>query len=327
MSSSQCIDGKTLCTPEMMFEKGVLRMLVIVLTSLAYASILAIGCAAITLLYTSTRVFNFAHASMVSWGFYLTYIFYRLTRFSPYLFMPLATLIVGLYGVAIYLLVIKRLIHVKASEITLMMVTLGVDFMLFAFLNILIDFFYYNFRWDIKTVNIVLRDPTLVSIADTDIKAIYVVAPIVALLLLLLMHMFLTKTNTGIAMRASIENPTLSSILGIDVDRVYILAWFIGGLFAGLSGSLLTMLIQGSSTIGSDIIVMYFAGSIVGGLQSILGGLFGGLLVGLSERLLSYSLSSIFPWIYSYRFVIPLSMLVATLLIYPRGLAGLVERR
>jgi branched-chain amino acid transport system permease protein len=327
MSPSQCIDGKTLCTLEMMFEKGVLRMLVIVLTSLAYASILAIGCAAITLLYTSTRVFNFAHASMVSWGFYLTYIFYKLTRFSPYLFMPLATLIVGLYGVAIHLLVIKRLIHVKASEITLMMVTLGVDFMLFAFLNILIDFFYYNFRWDIKTVNIVLRDPTLVSIADTDIKAIYVVAPIVALLLLLLMHMFLTKTNTGIAMRASIENPTLSSILGIDVDRVYILAWFIGGLFAGLSGSLLTMLMQGSSTIGSDIIVMYFAGSIVGGLQSILGGLFGGLLVGLSERLLSYSLSSIFPWIYSYRFVIPLSMLVATLLIYPRGLAGLVERR
>jgi branched-chain amino acid transport system permease protein len=311
----------------MMFEKGVLRMLVIVLTSLAYASILAIGCAAITLLYTSTRVFNFAHASMVSWGFYLTYIFYKLTRFSPYLFTPLATLIVGLYGVATYLLVIKRLIHVKASEITLMMVTLGVDLMLFAFLNILIDFFYYNFRWDIKTVNIVLRDPTLVSIADTDIKAIYVVAPIVALLLLLLMHMFLTKTNTGIAMRASIENPTLSSILGIDVDRVYILAWFIGGLFAGLSGSLLTMLMQGSSTIGSDIIVMYFAGSIVGGLQSILGGLFGGLLVGLSERLLSYSLSSIFPWIYSYRFVIPLSMLVATLLIYPRGLAGLVERR
>jgi branched-chain amino acid transport system permease protein len=270
----------------MMFEKGVLRMLVIVLTSLAYASILAIGCAAITLLYTSTRVFNFAHASMVSWGFYLTYIFYKLTRFSPYLFTPLATLIVGLYGVATYLLVIKRLIHVKASEITLMMVTLGVDLMLFAFLNILIDFFYYNFRWDIKTVNIVLRDPTLVSIADTDIKAIYVVAPIVALLLLLLMHMFLTKTNTGIAMRASIENPTLSSILGIDVDRVYILAWFIGGLFAGLSGSLLTMLMQGSSTIGSDIIVMYFAGSIVGGLQSILGGLFGGLLVGLSERTL-----------------------------------------
>lgn len=327
MSSSQCIDGKTLCTPEMMFEKGVLRMLVIVLTSLAYASTLAIGCAAITLLYTSTRVFNFAHASMVSWGFYLTYIFYRLTRFSPYLFMPLATLIVGLYGVAVYLLVIRRLIHAKASEITLMMVTLGVDFMLFAFLNILIDFFYYNFRWDIKTVNIVLRDPTLMSIADTDIKAIYVVAPVVALLLLLLMHMFLTKTNTGIAMRASIENPTLSSILGIDVDRVYILAWFIGGLFAGLSGGLLTMLMQGSSTIGSDIIVMYFAGSIVGGLQSILGGLFGGLLVGLSERLLSYSLSSIFPWIYSYRFVIPLSMLIATLVIYPRGLARLVERR
>lgn len=302
-------------------------MLVIALTSLAYASILAIGCAAITLLYTSTRVFNFAHASMVSWGFYLTFIFHKLTLLSPYLLMPLAAVIVGFYGIVIYLSVVRRLIHSKASEITLMMVTLGVDFILFAFLNILIDFFYYNFKWDIKNVNIVLRDPAVISIAGSDIKAIYIIAPITALLLLFLMHLFLTKTNTGIAMRASIESPILSSILGIDVDKIYVLAWFIGGVFAGLSGSLLTMLMQGSSTIGSDIVVMYFAGSIVGGLQSILGGLFGGLLVGLSERLLSYSLSGILPWIYSYRFVIPLSMLVITLLVYPRGLAGLVERK
>ena len=302
-------------------------MLVIALTSLAYASILAIGCAAITLLYTSTRVFNFAHASMVSWGFYLTFIFHKLTLLLPYLLMPLAAVIVGFYGIVIYLSVVRRLIHSKASEITLMMVTLGVDFVLFAFLNILIDFFYYNFKWDIKNVNIVLRDPAVISIAGSDIKAIYIIAPITALLLLFLMHLFLTKTNTGIAMRASIESPILSSILGIDVDKIYVLAWFIGGVFAGLSGSLLTMLMQGSSTIGSDIVVMYFAGSIVGGLQSILGGLFGGLLVGLSERLLSYSLSGILPWIYSYRFVIPLSMLVITLLVYPRGLAGLVERK
>jgi len=302
-------------------------VLVIALTSLAYASILAIGCAAITLLYTSTRVFNFAHASMVSWGFYLTFIFHKLTLLLPYLLMPLAAVIVGFYGIVIYLSVVRRLIHSKASEITLMMVTLGVDFVLFAFLNILIDFFYYNFKWDIKNVNIVLRDPAVISIAGSDIKAIYIIAPITALLLLFLMHLFLTKTNTGIAMRASIESPILSSILGIDVDKIYVLAWFIGGVFAGLSGSLLTMLMQGSSTIGSDIVVMYFAGSIVGGLQSILGGLFGGLLVGLSERLLSYSLSGILPWIYSYRFVIPLSMLVITLLVYPRGLAGLVERK
>jgi len=302
-------------------------VLVIALTSLAYASILAIGCAAITLLYTSTRVFNFAHASMVSWGFYLTFIFHKLTLLLPYLLMPLAAVIVGFYGIVVYLSVVRRLIHSKASEITLMMVTLGVDFILFAFLNILIDFFYYNFKWDIKNVNIVLRDPAVISIAGSDIKAIYIIAPITALLLLFLMHLFLTKTNTGIAMRASIESPILSSILGIDVDKIYVLAWFIGGVFAGLSGSLLTMLMQGSSTIGSDIVVMYFAGSIVGGLQSILGGLFGGLLVGLSERLLSYSLSGILPWIYSYRFVIPLSMLVITLLVYPRGLAGLVERK
>ncbi|MEL9941074.1 MAG: branched-chain amino acid ABC transporter permease [Ignisphaera sp.] len=302
-------------------------MLTIVFTSIAYASILALGCAAITLWYASTRVFNFAHASLVSWGFYITYIFYKLFGLSPYLFMPIATIATGLIGIAIYVSVIRRLIRAKASEITLMMVTLGVDFILFAFLNMVIDYFANVYKWDIKNVNIVLTDPTILTVANTPIKGVHIVAPLTALLFLVSIHMFLNKTNIGIAMRASIENPELASILGIDIDKIYTLAWMIGGALAGLSGGLLTMVMQGTSSIGSDLIVLYFAGSIVGGLQSILGGLFGGLLVGLSERLIPYYLSSVFPWIYSYRFAIPLVMLVATLLLYPKGLAGLVERR
>ncbi len=302
-------------------------MLPIVLTSIAYASILAIGCAAITLWYASTRVFNFAHASMVSWGFYITFILYKLFDSSPYLFMPIAALITGLFGIAIYVSVIRRLIQVKASEITLMMVTLGADFVLFAFLNVVIDYLANVYRWDIRSVNIVLKDVTIATIYGVTIKGVYLVAPFSALAFLISIYMFLNMTSTGIAMRASIENPELSSILGINTDKIYALAWFIGGLLAGFSGGLLTMITQGTSSIGSDLIVLYFAGSIVGGLQNILGGLLGGLLVGLSERLIPYYLSAVFPWIYSYRFAVPLIMLVATLLLYPRGLAGLVERR
>jgi branched-chain amino acid transport system permease protein len=312
--------------------KGILEgveimSIVMLLSAITYASILAIGCASITLLYTSTRVFNFAHASMVSWGFYLTFIFYNLFGGSPYTYMVPASIIVGLFGVLTYLLVLRKLIRSKASEITLMMVTLGVDFVFFGFLNILIDYFWYNYKWSIKTVNIVPRDPLLGVISGAPITAVNVVAPLTAIAILMALHVFLSRTSLGMAMRASIENPVLAAITGINVDKIYVLAWFIGGVLAGLSGSLLTMYTQGYSAIGLDYAVLYFAGSIVGGLYSILGGLLGGVLVGFSERLLTYYLSFYISGIYAFRFAIPLAMLIATLIIYPKGLAGLVERR
>jgi len=226
----------------------------------------------------------------------------------------------------VYILVIRRLINIGASEITLMMVTLGVDLILFASLNMVVDVLKRGFGIDATKINIVLADPIVTRIWGTPIKYIHIVSIVAALTIVIALHLFLTRTNLGIAMRASIENPTLASILGIDINIVYTLAWFIGGLLAGLSGGLLVLFMEGTTTIGFDIVVFYFAGSIVGGLYSIYGGLLGGALVGISERFLTFLLSYWIPDIIAYRFAIPMVMLVTTLLIYPRGLAGLVRR-
>ncbi|MEM0153310.1 MAG: branched-chain amino acid ABC transporter permease [Ignisphaera sp.] len=301
-------------------------MLAILFSSITYAAILGIGCASITLLYASTRTFNFAHASMVSWGFYMVFILYKFFGYMPYTYIPIAALTTAAFGVVVYILVIRRLINIGASEITLMMVTLGVDLILFASLNMVVDVLKRGFGIDATKINIVLADPIVTRIWGTPIKYIHIVSVVAALTIVIALHLFLTRTNLGIAMRASIENPTLASILGIDINIVYTLAWFIGGLLAGLSGGLLVLFMEGTTTIGFDIVVFYFAGSIVGGLYSIYGGLLGGALVGISERFLTFLLSYWIPDIIAYRFAIPMVMLVTTLLIYPRGLAGLVRR-
>ncbi|MEM0227263.1 MAG: branched-chain amino acid ABC transporter permease [Ignisphaera sp.] len=301
-------------------------MLAILFSSITYAAILGIGCASITLLYASTRTFNFAHASMVSWGFYMVFILYKFFGYMPYTYIPIAALTTAAFGVVVYILVIRRLINIGASEITLMMVTLGVDLILFASLNMVVDVLKRGFGIDATKINIVLADPIVARIWGTPIKYIHIVSVVAALTIVIALHLFLTRTNLGIAMRASIENPTLASILGIDINIVYTLAWFIGGLLAGLSGGLLVLFMEGTTTIGFDIVVFYFAGSIVGGLYSIYGGLLGGALVGISERFLTFLLSYWIPDIIAYRFAIPMVMLVTTLLIYPRGLAGLVRR-
>uniref|UniRef100_A0A7C5YTB2 Branched-chain amino acid ABC transporter permease n=1 Tax=Ignisphaera aggregans TaxID=334771 RepID=A0A7C5YTB2_9CREN len=219
-------------------------MLPIVLSSLTYAAILGIGCASITLLYASTRTFNFAHASMVSWGFYIVFILYKFFGYIPYIYIPIASIVTALFGVLTYFLVIRKLLNVGASGITLMMVTLGVDLMLFAILNMIVDILKKGFGIDATKINIILTDPVIARVWGTPIKYIHIVSVVTAIAIVVALHLFLTKTNLGIAMRASIENPTLASILGINVNIVYAFSWvyrrvacrFIRGAFGAFHG-------------------------------------------------------------------------------------------
>jgi len=139
-------------------------MLPILLSSLTYAAILSIGCASITLLYASTRTFNFAHASMVSWGFYMVFILYKFFGYIPYIYIPIASMVTALFGVLTYFFVIRKLLNVGASEITLMMVTLGVDLMLFAILNMVVDILKKGFGIDATKINIILTDPVIARV-------------------------------------------------------------------------------------------------------------------------------------------------------------------
>jgi branched-chain amino acid transport system permease protein len=161
------------------------------------------------------------------------------------------------------------------------------------------------------------------KIGNVNIRLIGIIAPLILVTIVILLHMFLTKTKIGIAMRASIENPDLASISGVNIDSTYVLAWLIGGGLAALSGGLLSLIVTGYTAAGMTMIVSFFAGAIVGGLYSIFGSLLGGLLVGLSEFLGITLLASIAGgWIYAYRPAIPLAALAITLLLKPEGLAG-----
>lgn len=299
-------------------------MLELLLKALAYSSGIAIGAAGITMIYMATRTFNFAHASMVAWGFYIVFALYSFLGGSPYYYMPAAALFSGLLGVILYYGVNRRLLKAKATMVTLMMSTLGVDLIYFAFLNIFAD--NLTTVWKIPTARyfvLELKDIS-VNIGGITVKAIGIIAPLVMILITLMLHTFLTKTKFGIAVRATIENPELASILGINPETVYVTAWLIGGALAGLSGALLSMVVSGYPAVGMTLIVTFFCGAIVGGLYSIFGSLLGGLLIGLSEYLGIYSLATVLGgWILAYRPIIPLIIMAVTLLIYPKGLAGI----
>jgi branched-chain amino acid transport system permease protein len=301
----------------------VLVLIEIIVKALAYSSCIALGASSITIIYMATRTFNFTHASLIAWGFYVVFSLYSILGGSPYLYLVFAALFSGFLGVLIYLTVNRRLLRARSSEVVLMMSTLGLDLILFAFINIYADFLTAVYGLHARYFVLELKDLTI-DIGMFSIRAIGVIAPVIMVLIVIALNIFLTKTKFGIAMRASIENPSLAGMIGINPELIYMSSWLIGGLLAGLSGGLLSMVISGYPAVGMTTIVSFFAGSIVGGLYSIFGSLLGGLLIGLSEYMGIYFLSMVFGGeILAYRPIIPLIIMAITLLIYPKGLAGI----
>jgi len=287
--------------------------------ALIFASLLALLSIGLTLTYLTTRVPNFAHASFATIGVYIALIASRVWESTPYIAIPIAFAISGVVAVALYTFILKPLIRKGSSQAIQMVATLAFDLIVIAMLNIIADYI-------VKTYQITSREFTLRSY-DAEfmgIPLIVIAAPITVAILAITLHIMLRKTKFGIAMRAATENSDLSGTVGINVKLVFGVSWLLGGGIAGIAGALMSMWFQGDPNLGPQLIPSIFAASIVGGFLSIYGAIAGGLLVGLTEVLGTRFLAGEFgSWLIAYRPLIPLVFIVVTLLIAPRGLAGI----
>ena len=287
--------------------------------AIIFASLLALLSIGLTLTYLTTRVPNFAHASFATIGMYIALIATRVWDTSPYIAIPIAFVISGIVAVALYTFILKPLIRKGASQAIQMVATLAFDLVMIALLNITADYI-------VKTYQITSREFSLRSY-DAEfmgLPLIVFVAPIAIAILAITLHIMLRKTKFGIAMRAATANSDLAGIVGINVKLVYGVSWLLGGGIAGIAGALMSLWFQGDPSLGPLLIPSVFAASIAGGFLSIYGAIAGGLLVGLTEVLGTRFLAGEFgSWLISYRPLIPLVFIVVTLLLAPRGLAGI----
>ncbi len=287
--------------------------------ALIFASLLALLSIGLTLTYLTTRVPNFAHASFATIGVYTALIASRIWESTPYIAIPIAFAISGVVAVALYTFILKPLIRKGASQAIQMVATLAFDLIVIAMLNILADYI-------VRTYQVTSREFTLRSY-DAEfmgLPMIVIAAPVAVVILAITLHIMLRKTKFGIAMRAATENSDLSGVVGINVKLVFGVSWLLGGGIAGIAGALMSLWFQGDPNLGPQLIPSIFAASIVGGFLSIYGAIAGGLLVGLTEVLGTRFLAGDFgSWLIAYRPLIPLVFIVVTLLIAPRGLAGI----
>jgi branched-chain amino acid transport system permease protein len=287
--------------------------------AIIFASLLALLSIGLTLTYLTTRVPNFAHASFATIGVYIALVATRIWDTTPYIAIPIAFVISGIVAVALYTFILKPLIRKGASQAIQMIATLAFDLIMIAMLNITADYV-------VKTYQITSREFTLRSydVEFMGLPLVVFVAPITIGILAITMHVMLRKTKFGIAMRAATANSDLAGIVGINVKLIYGVSWLLGGGIAGIAGALMSLWFQGDPNLGPQLIPSVFAASIAGGFLSIYGAIAGGLLVGFTEVLGTRFLAGEFgSWLIAYRPLVPLVFIVATLLLAPRGLAGI----
>ena len=139
--------------------------------------------------------------------------------------------------------------------------------------------------------------------------------------MIVLIAMLLLKTRLGKATRAVADNPALAAASGIDVDRVIRIVWTVGGVLAALGGILWAYYRPGVTfNMGQQILLLVFAGVILGGLGTVFGALVGSVIVGLFVELSTLWLVA------DLKYVGALLIMIVVLLFRPQGILGRRER-
>jgi len=107
----------------------------------------------------------------------------------------------------------------------------------------------------------------------------------VALIIGAALFIFVTRSNIGKTLRAAADNPRAATYMGIDVQRAFMVAFGLGCAVTGVAGGLLSSYLPFQPYTGIEFVTVMYAGVVLGGLGSIAGAFWGGLVIGLIQQL------------------------------------------
>jgi branched-chain amino acid transport system permease protein len=155
----------------------------------------------------------------------------------------------------------------------------------------------------------------VIQIGGSSVSLLDVFAFIVSIGAIFALHIFITRTKTGIAIRAGVNDMTMCSLMGVNTDRLISIVFLLAGAFAGVAGVFLGIKYLVYPTMGWVTNKAYIA-AVIGGLGSLPGAMIGGLILGVLETLVSTYVSSVMRDVFSF------SMLIVLLICLPNGLMG-----
>lgn len=264
---------------------------------------------ALVLIFRSTGLLNFAQGEMALFSTFFTW---KLTDAG----LPiLAAVIVSMAASFVAGMVIERLLirPVESSKnpLNVVIVTLGM-FLAFNSLTQLV------FGTDAQQMPSLFPKGQVSAAGLTVGKGTVGLAGVLVLECLLL-FLLLQKTRLGLALRAVASNPESSRLVGIRTGTLLMLGWGISAAFGALAGSLVAATKTGFDASLMQVVLVYaFAAAAVGGFDSILGAVVGGLIVGIADALTVQYVDALG----GISIVVPLVLILVVLLVKPNGLFG-----
>jgi len=238
-------------------------------------SIYALVALGLTLIYGVLHIINFAHGALLMLAMYAVFYLWQYLGIDPYLAMFIVVPGGFLFGYGLQRTVIGKASHGK-DEIILL-VTLGISIIIE---NAALFFFSATERS--------VRVPY--DLDGIDLGVTYVVYPELAalggsLLVTLGLWLFMTRTDTGKAIRAVAKERQGARLVGINVDHIFAVTFGIGVACVAVAASLLVPTYAVHPQIGYLFVLIAFTVVVLGGMGSFVGALVGGFLIGITEQL------------------------------------------
>lgn len=287
----------------------------IVVSGIVVGSIYALAALGLVLVYKSSRVANFAHGQIIAAGAFIT--FFLTVRVGLPIFVAfLASMIITFFlAMSVERIFLRRLIG--EPIISVIMVTIGLASIIDGLIY-LTPFGTENFSFPAF-----LPEDSL-SLGGVSISWTQLVGLMITTLLIGAFSWFFKKSTIGISMRAVSDDQFGAMSVGISVPRVFGLAWATAGLSAAAAGCIIGNITGLNFDTLHAFGIVVFPVVILGGLDSILGAVVAGIIMGLIQQFAGGYLDGNFG-LNGTGDVMPYIILLIILLFKPHGLFGIHE--
>ena len=288
-----------------------------VVSGLASGGIYALLALALVIIHRSTGVINFAQGEMATLSTYIAWalIAHHGWRYWPAFVGTLVFSFVG--GVGIHRVVIRPV--ERGSVLRIVIVTIG--------LLVAINGFVV---WEWSGEPQQLQSPfgtDIVTIGDVAVSEHDIGTIVVALGMVLLLWAFFQFTKVGLALRASAVNPEEARLVGVRVTWMLALGWGLAATLGAVAGLLTAPIVGLDPNMMAAVLIYAFAAAVLGGIDSPIGAVVGGLLIGVLLNMLSFlSQYGAFDW-FTEELRLPMALLIilGVLLVRPQGIFGKPE--
>ncbi|HEY8014584.1 MAG TPA: branched-chain amino acid ABC transporter permease, partial [Dongiaceae bacterium] len=273
--------------------------------------IYALGAIGVSLLFGILRFAHFAHGDVMTLGGYLALTFVWWLGWPVLAAIPLAMI-----GTALVAVGLDRAFYRpfrRRPTIISVIASFGVMLMIRSAIQLI---------WGVEPMQYkagIERPIILFGQLRLQERHIWMIA--ITAVLVLALHLMLSRSRIGRAMRAVSDEPDLARVTGISTERVILVTWLVGGALAAVAGVFLGMDSKIDSYMGWDMLLPIFAAAILGGIGSPMGAAAGGLVLGLIEELSTYNWIGENPLVPpDYKLGLAFAIMVILLIWRPTGL-------